>query len=386
MTGVQTCALPISGGTPKVTLTNATTAKASFLAPEVTADTQLTFTVSVTDGTATLTKSVAVTVQNVDRAPVANAGADFESASRATATLIGSGTDADGDALSYHWEQTAGSATVTLTGADTASASFTAPDVNAPTELTFKLTVTAAGQSSTDLVNVTVRKMNRHPVGEAPAAITVNEGEAVELDASGITDPDGDALTFLWTQVGGSTVTTTGAGTAKLGFTAPQVQGETALAFSLVVTDADGATAGPFVYSVTVKNVNQAPVAKARIISGVRGGEQVKLDASTSTDPDHEPLTYAWTQTGGSSASLTGANTAEAGFTPAKKNTAETYTFTVTVTDAAGATSTAEVKVNVPKFEEEGGGCSSAGGSVGGMAPLMALFAAMGLLRRRKSA
>ncbi|NOK08106.1 PKD domain-containing protein [Corallococcus exercitus] len=179
----------------------------------------------------------------------------------------------------------------------------------------------------------------------------------------------------------------------ELGFTAPQVQGNTALAFSLVVTDADGATAGPFVYSVTVTNVNQAPVAKARIISGVRGGEQVKLDGSTSTDPDHEAstdpdneaLTNAWVQTGGAATTLSGANSVEASFTPAKKDTAETYTFTVTMKDAAGVISTAEVKVTVPKVEEGGGG-SSAGGSVGGMAPLIALFAAMGMLRRRKSA
>ncbi|RYZ42805.1 MAG: hypothetical protein EOO71_06400 [Myxococcaceae bacterium] len=369
----------------EVTLTGATTAAPSFTAPDVIGTTTLSFKLTVTAAGKSATDTVNVTVKNVDRAPTANAGADFEAASRATATLNGSGADVDGDALSYLWEQTAG-ATVTLTGADTASASFTAPDVNAPTELTFRLTVTAGGQSATDLVNVMVRKSNRLPVGQAPAAITVNEGDAVELDASGITDPDGDVLTFAWTQVGGTTVTTTGATASKLTFTAPQVQADTALAFSLVATDADGATAGPFVYTVTVKQVNQAPVAKARVISGVRGGELVKLDASTSTDPDNEALTYTWAQTGGSSVSLTGANTAEASFTPAKKDTAETYTFTVTAKDAAGATSTAEVKVNVAKFEEEGGGCSSAGGSVGGMAPLMALFAAMGMLRRRKSA
>ncbi|CAM3474884.1 histidine kinase [Corallococcus sp. ZKHCc1 1396] len=375
-----------TGGTPKVTLTNANRAQATFLAPEVTADTQLTFTVSVTDGTATVSKAVSVTVKNVDRAPVSNAGADFDADARSTVTLAGSGSDADGTAVTYLWEQTAGAA-VTLTGADTATASFTAPDVNTATELTFQLTVTSGGQSTTDLVNVTVRKLNRHPVGEAPAAISADEGSNVELDASGITDPDGDALTYAWTQVGGpAALNITGTDAATLKFTAPQVQADTALAFSLLVKDVEGATVGPFVHTVTVKQVNQAPVAKARVISGVRGGELVRVDASTSSDPDNETLTYAWTQTAGSSVSLTGANSAEASFTPAKKKTAETYAFTVTVTDAAGASSTADVQVNVPKFEEEGGGCSSAGGSVGGMAPLMALFAAMGLLRRRKSA
>ncbi|WP_158625784.1 myxosortase-dependent M36 family metallopeptidase [Corallococcus carmarthensis] len=374
-----------SPATPKATLTNATKAKATFTAPEVTADTQLTFTVTVTDSSgAKATKAVAVTVKNVDRAPMANAGADFDADARSTVTLTGSGSDADGTAVTYLWEQTSGTS-VTLTGTDTATATFTAPDVSAPTELTFKFTVASGGQTVSDLVNVTVRKANRFPVGQAPAAITADEGSNVVLDASGITDPDGDTLTYTWAQVGGSTVQTTGAGTAQLSFTAPQVQADTAVAFSLTVTDSDGAAAGPFVYTVNVKQVNQAPVAKTRVISGVRGGELVKLDASTSTDPDNETLTYTWTQTGGPSVTLTGATTAEASFTPPAKKTLENYAFTVTVKDAAGATSTAEQKVSVPKSDDDGGGCSSTGGSAGGMAPLMALFAAMALARRRKA-
>ncbi|NOK34061.1 histidine kinase [Corallococcus exercitus] len=382
--GVLTYAWAQTGGTPKATLANATKAKATFTAPEVTADSQLTFTVTVTDGSgAKATKAVAVTVKNVDRAPVANAGADIEADARSTVTLAGSGSDADGTAVTFLWEQTSGP-TVTLTGADSATASFTAPDVSAPTELSFKLTVTSAGVSTSDLVNVTVRKANRHPVGQAPAAMDADEGSNVELDASGITDPDGDVLTYAWTQVGGPSVQATGGSSAVLKFTAPQVQANTAVAFSLTVTDSDGAASGPFVYTVNVKQVNQAPVAKTRVISGVRGGELVKMDASGSTDPDNEALTYTWTQTGGPSVTLTGANSAEASFTPPAKKTLENYTFTVTVKDAAGATSTAEQKVSVPK-SDDGGGCSSTGGSAGGMAPLMALFAAMALARRRKA-
>ncbi|MBN8467152.1 myxosortase-dependent M36 family metallopeptidase [Corallococcus exiguus] len=374
-----------SPATPKVTITNATRAKATFLAPEVTADTQFTFTVTVTDSSAAKsTKAVAVTVKNVDRAPVANAGADFDADARSTVTLTGAGSDADGTAVTYLWEQTGGT-NVTLTGADTATASFTAPDVSAPTELTFKLTATSGGQSGSDLVNVTVRKANRHPVGQAPAAVDADEGSNVELDASGITDPDGDTLTYVWAQLGGQPVTLDGAASANLKFTAPQVQADTALAFSLTVTDSDGATSGPFLYTVNVKQVNQAPVAKVRVISGVRGGELVKIDAATSTDPDNETLTYTWAQTGGPSVTLTGANAAEASFTPPAKKTLENYAFTVTVKDAAGATSTAEIKVSVPKADDDGGGCSSTGGSAGGMAPLMALFAAMAFARRRKA-
>ena len=59
-------------------------------------------------------------------------------------------------ALSYAWVQTAGSPTITLTGADTARPSFTAPQVATTTTLTFTLTVTAGGVSASDTVRVTV--------------------------------------------------------------------------------------------------------------------------------------------------------------------------------------------------------------------------------------
>ena len=59
-------------------------------------------------------------------------------------------------ALSYAWVQTAGSPTITLTGAGTVRPSFTAPQVATTTTLTFTLTVTAGGVSASDTVRVTV--------------------------------------------------------------------------------------------------------------------------------------------------------------------------------------------------------------------------------------
>ena len=58
--------------------------------------------------------------------------------------------------LSYAWVQTAGSPTVTLTGAGTVGPSFTAPQVATTTTLTFTLTVTTGGVSASDTVRVTV--------------------------------------------------------------------------------------------------------------------------------------------------------------------------------------------------------------------------------------
>jgi subtilase family serine protease len=126
----------------------------------VTADTVLTFQLTVTDNQgATGSATVNVTVNDVPVAnvpPTANAGNAQTVNEGSAVTLSGTGTDSDGTIASYAWTQTAGPA-VTLTNANTAVASFTAPPVTADTVLTFQLTVTDnQGATGTATTNVTV--------------------------------------------------------------------------------------------------------------------------------------------------------------------------------------------------------------------------------------
>ena len=91
--------------------------------------------------------------------PAANAGPDQTVAENTAGVTLngGTSTDSDGTIASYSWVQTAGSPTVTLTGANTATPTFTAPSVTATTTLTFRLTVTDnSGATATDDVNVVV--------------------------------------------------------------------------------------------------------------------------------------------------------------------------------------------------------------------------------------
>ena len=78
-----------------------------------------------------------------------------------TVTLDGSkSNDPDGGKIaSYQWVQTSGQ-TVTLTGANTAIASFKAPVVNKDTTLSFKLTVTDndGGAHSSATTNILVKQ------------------------------------------------------------------------------------------------------------------------------------------------------------------------------------------------------------------------------------
>ncbi len=330
---------------PTVTLTNANTAVASFTAPQVTVDTVLTFSLTVTDNQgATGSATTNVTVRNVNAVPIANAGANQAINEGFAVTLSGSGTDADGTIASYAWTQTAGPA-VTLTNANTATATFTAPQVTADTVLTFQLTVTdnegATGNASTE---VTVHNVNQVPSANAGANQSVNEGAAVTLSGSG-TDADGTIASYLWTQLSGPVVTIVNPNSAIATFTAPQVTGDTVLTFQLTVTDNQGATASATT-SVTVRNVNQAPTANAGANQTVNEGAAVTLSGS-GTDSDGTIASYAWTQTAGPVVTLTNANTATASFTAPQVTADTVLTFRLTVTDNQGATGSATTNVTV---------------------------------------
>ncbi len=284
-------------------------------------------------------------------APVANAGQPQTVTEGATVTLNGSATDPDSDAadLSYAWTQTSGQE-VTLSGADSPSPSFTAPTgLSADAVLGFSLTVSDGSLSASASVNVTVTNVNDAPSADAGTDQTVDEGATVTLSGSG-TDPDtGDSLSYTWTQTSGQDVTLSGADSPSASFTAPTELGvDAVLGFSLTVSD--GRLSASASVTVTVTAANDAPSADAGADQSVDEGAAVTLSGSgTDPDPgDTESLSYAWTQTGGPTVSLSRANSASPSFTaPNALDTDTVLTFRLTVTDPRGASGSDSVQVTV---------------------------------------
>ncbi len=287
----------------------------------------------------------------VNHAPTANAGADQQANATASVSLSGSATDPDGDTLTYRWAQTGGSPTATLTGATTATPSFTTPAVNADTTLSFTLTVSDGhGGTATDTVDVLVKNVpNVPPTANAGADQPVDEKVVVNLAGSG-TDTDGSIVSYAWTQTAGDAVTLTGANTATPSFTAPTVSNadaNKALTFKLVVTDNEGAT-GEASVTITVNAVNENPTADAGVDTQANETASVSLSGS-GTDPDGDTITYSWAQTdsSGVTATLTGAATATPSFTAPAVDADTTLSFTLTVSDGHGGTATDTVAVLV---------------------------------------
>ena len=236
-------------GGPTVSLSVTDQALSSFVAPEGDAAVMLTFRLTVTDDDgATASDAVSVTVQPqtpANQPPSANAGPDQTVEAGSTVTLAGSGSDSDGSIARYQWTQTAG-ATVSLSNADQASASFVAPAGDASVTLTFRLTVTDDdGATTSDAISVAVQPQapaNQPPSANAGPDQTVDMDSVVMLIGSG-SDPDGEIASYQWAQTGGPTVSLSVTDQALSSFVAPQGDSTVMLTFRFTVTDDEGATA-----------------------------------------------------------------------------------------------------------------------------------------------
>jgi PKD repeat protein len=283
-------------GGPDVSLSDAQTATPSFDAPAETQQTQTyTFEVTVSDGQATDTDTVSVTVEPVNDPPTVDAGSDQTVTEGDSVQLAGSASDVDDSSLTYSWTQTGGP-DVSLSDASAAQPTFTAPDVDSPTDLTFELTVSDGENQVTDAVTVTVESSapaNQAPTADAGSDQTVAEGATVDLDASASSDPDGDDLSYSWTQTGGPDVSLSDAQTATPTFTAPDVDADATLTFEVSVSD--GQATDTDAVTVTVTADNQPPTADFTVDpSSPAPGEQVSFVASASSD-DGTIESYEWT-------------------------------------------------------------------------------------------
>ncbi|HEX5754113.1 MAG TPA: myxosortase-dependent M36 family metallopeptidase [Archangium sp.] len=244
---------------PSAVLTDSGTATPSFTAPEVTKDEVLTFELTVSDGALSSSDTVEVKVLQKNRTPVLTPlpGMDVDEGSPVTLSV--SAVDPDGDEVSYAWTKKSGP-DVVLSGVETGTLSFTAPEVPADATLLFEVVATDGLDASAPLeVNVGVRQVNKPPVARAGEDHTVTAGGTVSLEASASSDPDGDSLRFAWSQVHGPAVELLEATSDRISFTAPAILEPATLTFRVRVTD-PGALFAEDEVSVTV---NPAPVPDA---------------------------------------------------------------------------------------------------------------------------
>ena len=219
----------------------------SFSAPQDYSGNE-TFTVFVTDGTIIDSQSIIVTVNAVNDAPVANATSSATSEDQSVIVIL-SGSDVDGDNLTFSLDSNASNGSVTLNG----SVAMYIPAVNYFGDDSFSFSVSDGIESSSASVSLSVSAVNDAPILASVSDVSFDE------DTTGTTslfaeDVDGDDLEFSIS--GGIDISATLNGSDVSFSTAQDYSGSET--FTISVTD--GIVVDSQIITVTVNAVNDAPV------------------------------------------------------------------------------------------------------------------------------
>ena len=274
--------------------------------------------------------------------------------------VLANDTDLDGDPLSVHLltETSHGTVQVHADGSVTY-----AHDGSETSRDQFRYRVhdgTADSEAAT--ATIAISPVNDPPTADAGPDQIVAEADAVQLSGSG-TDPEGEPITYAWTQVGGPTMALRDATSASPVFTAPTelVADQTAV-FELVVTDARGAASAPDAVTITVQaGANDPPVFDAPsytfVLAENEDGRQtpIALGRVLAIDPEGEAVTYALHTGDGSRFALEATSGTLTYIGPGEDaETTEGYSLTAQAADPHGNRAAMPVRIIIGNVDEPG--------------------------------
>jgi hypothetical protein len=290
--------------------------------------------VTVSDGIDTCTDTVDLTVVSGNVPPSCDAGPDQSIVVAQRAYFDGTGSsDADDDPLSYAWSFASRPDTSVhgLIDRESATASFI-PDVAGT--YTLVLSVSDGEDTCTDQMVLTVAP-NTPPTCDAGPDLFGAVGERLILNGSGTSDPDGDALTYIWSFTSRPEASVHGIVDRYKPMAAftPDVGGS----YALQIFADDGTNTCVATALLVVESDGSAPVADAGRDIILCDTTSVGLDGSDSTGAS---LSYAWvfsdTPTGSTltDGDISDANTSSPDFSPDIEGR---YVLELTVSNSAGA-------------------------------------------------
>ena len=241
-------------------------------------------------------------------APTADAGFDQLVSLGGTASLDGSGSyDQDGFVASYRWSVLAAPEGSSAEAPAAGESTSFVPDVVGAYTLTLVVVDDDGNESAPDVLTVTAATGNGRPDAVLSTSSTIQVGSPILLNGSASTDPENDALTYIFSiQVAPTddeTITHGGETEPVAEFT-PVWEGVYIL--GLEVDDGTSRSTRADLTFIVTQEGNQPPIADCGPAQGVDVGALVQLNGGASFDPEGAPLTYDWTLSSpeGSGASL----------------------------------------------------------------------------------
>ena len=245
-----------------------------------------TFTYTVSDGTiSSQPVTVTLNVNAVNDTPVAN-DQTVTATKNTPLTITLTGSDVDGDTLTYLMFRNPRSGTFSINGnivTYTPSANFVGTDT-----FTFKVKDPSGAVSYRGRITVNVQNpvgTNVPPVAAAQA-VTMNEDNTKTITLQA-TDADGDPMTYAISgQAQNGTVVLQG----NIATFTPSANYNGTDSFSFTAIDSHNNVSNVAVVSFTINAVNDAPVAAGQTASTTKNTAQTIL--LSGTDVDGDPLTY----------------------------------------------------------------------------------------------
>jgi VCBS repeat-containing protein len=241
------------------------------------------FTIAVSDGTATAQADVTVKVASVNDAPVSSSGSlAVDEDGQATGTL--SGSDVDGDALTFAIVKGPAHGTVTLQDAKAGTFTFTpAKDFHGSDSFTFEVGDGRA-RSAASTMTITVAPVNDAPVITG-TSLQTSEDTAVKGSVTS-RDVDGDRLTHTVATAPRKGRVDLDEKTGAFTYTPmADVHGDDV--FTIAVSD--GTATAQADVTVKVASVNDAPVVGTEAL---QTAEDTALSGRLPVfDPDGDPMT-----------------------------------------------------------------------------------------------
>jgi len=313
-------------------------------APDYETKTSYTATVTVSDGTDSVTQSIDVSVTDVDEtianeAPTISSSTSFSIAENNTAIGSVTATDADGDSLTY----SISGSEINISSSGVLSFA-SAPDYETKNSYTATVTVSDGTASVTQNITVNVTDVDEAIPNQAPSISSSASFSAAEnqtaIGSVTATDADGDSLTY---SISGSEINISSSGVLSFA-SAPDY--ETKNSYTATVTVSDGTASTTQDITVNITDVNEAPtISSSATFSAAEN--QTAIGSVTATDADGDSLTYSIS---GSEINISSSGVLTFATAP-DYEIKSSYSATITASDGSNS-STQTISVNVNNLNE----------------------------------